>query len=215
MRWVYVIAVIPTLTEWLETGRLPGTFLESISDLGLTLLLVGLAWLICRQHDRILEMAELDGLTGLLNARRFHKDLRQEVERARRQAASLTLAFLDMDGFKAVNDRYGHAEGDEVLRRVARLLQEGVRRHVDRCYRIGGDEFAILFPGATGPDVAKVLERLRLNAREGPTDLGRYGASVSGGVVELLTGEQAGEFVRRADEMMYSAKSRGKDRIVA
>lgn len=215
MRWVYVIAAIPTLTEWLETGRLPGTFLESVSDLGLTLLLVGLAWLVCHQHDRILAMAETDGLTGLLNSRRFHQDLRQEIERARRQTASLALAFLDMDGFKAINDRHGHAEGDEILRRFAQLLKEGVRRHVDRCYRIGGDEFAILFPGATGPEVAKVLDRLRSNAREGPTNLGRYGAGVSGGVVELLTGEQAGEFVRRADELMYSAKSRGKDRILA
>ncbi len=214
MRWIYLIAIVPTLTEWLESGAFPKAPREAITDLMLTLLLLAVSWLVCRQHDRILEMAQTDGLTGLLNNRCFHGDLQQEIQRARRQNTPLSLAVLDLDGFKGVNDRHGHAEGDEVLCRVARLISDSVRRHVDRCYRVGGDEFAFLLPGSKASDALKVFDRIRLQAQEEPTALCRYGAGLSGGVVELQAAEQPAEFVRRADELLYTAKSAGKNRIL-
>lgn len=215
IRWIYLIVTVPTLTEWFETASLPGTYREVTTDVVLTFLLTGLAWLICRQYDQLSALADKDTLTGLLNARCFHADLQGEIRRAHRQGTPLSLAFLDLDGFKGINDKHGHAEGNRVLHQFARLLSGCVRRHVDRCYRVGGDEFTVILPGLAGADAAEIANRVRLQAREAPTDLARYGAGVSGGIVELLKGEEAPEFQARADVLMYTAKARGKDRIQA
>lgn len=214
MRWIYLMAIVPTATEWLETGMLPGTYREVITDVALTVLMTVLAWLICRQHDRISVLADSDGLTGLLNARRFHEDLRGEIRRAQRQGTALSMALLDLDGFKSINDQHGHAEGNRILLHLAQTLTGSVRRHVDRCYRIGGDEFAILLPGLAGTDAAAVVERVRIQAREAPTELARFGAGLSGGVVDLRQGEAAPEFEKRADVLLYAAKARGRNRIM-
>lgn len=212
-RWIYLIAVVPTATEWLEMGRLPSGGREAVSDIVLTALLLAAAWLACRQHDRIRDLAESDALTGLWNARRFHADLTAEVERAHRQRMPLALAFVDLDAFKQVNDRHGHAVGNATLERFGALLGGALRRHVDRGYRVGGDEFALLLPGARLDEARAIVERVRALALDPPTDLGRFGASVSAGVAELGEAEPPGHFLARADARMYEAKSAGRNRI--
>lgn len=211
LKWIYVIAFIPAVTEWIETGHLPQTPRESVSELVLGLLLMGIAWIVCRQADRIASSAETDGLTGLLNSRRFHRDLRDEVERARRQAIPLCLAYLDLDGFKEVNDARGHVAGDDLLRRFGEILTAGIRRHADRCYRVGGDEFAALLTGVRAPEAHEILERIRNRCHP---ELGGFGVGVSGGIVELIASEEPLEFLKRADRLMYRAKAGGKNRVV-
>jgi diguanylate cyclase (GGDEF)-like protein len=211
LRWIYVIVFIPAITEWIETGHLPQTPRESLSEFILGSILLAAAWLICRQGDRIATMAETDALTGLLNARRFQRDLRAEVERAGRQRTSLCLGYLDLDGFKEVNDAHGHLAGDELLRRFGETLSGEVRRHVDRGYRVGGDEFAVLLPGTRAGEAREVVERIR---RKALPELRALGASVSGGIVELAASEEAQTFLRRADRLLYAAKAGGKDRVL-
>ena len=211
MRWIYVITAVPTLTEWLETGHLPVSLRDGITDITLTVMLLGLAWIIRRQQDRLAVLAETDGLTGLGNSRSFHRDLHREAARARRRESPLSLVILDMDGFKGINDRYGHAEGDAVLARFAGVLAGGVRPRVDRVYRIGGDEFALLLPDTEERDAGNRVERIRVLSRAEPAALDRYGAGVSFGVVALRAGEDVPTFIRRADERMYAAKAEGRN----
>lgn len=107
-----------------------------------------------------LERADHDPLTGLLNHRAFHKRFQQEAARAEREGTTLAVAVLDLDNFKFFNDAYGHAAGDDVLRRVAEALQAGCRRY-DILSRFGGDEFALLMPGTTSATAQQTVARLQ------------------------------------------------------
>ena len=106
-----------------------------------------------------LERADHDPLTGLLNHRAFHKRYEEEVERAERTGTTLAVAMVDLDNFKFFNDSYGHAVGDEVLRRVAETLRAGCRRY-DVLARFGGDEFALLMPETSPAEAARLAQRL-------------------------------------------------------
>ena len=116
-----------------------------------------------------------DALTGLLNRRSYEERLPVEVARATRFAWPLTLCLLDLDGFKAVNDTLGHPAGDEILRRVAALLDES--RLTDDAFRIGGDEFAILMPKTPREDAALAATRLCISISELEAAGGPLGAS--------------------------------------
>jgi diguanylate cyclase (GGDEF)-like protein len=126
---------------------------------------------------------------------------------------ALSLAIVDIDGFKSINDVHGHAEGDAILGRIADLLVRSVRLNVDGCYRLGGDEFAVLLPGADAAGALEMLHRICRSAREEPTSLDRVGASLSVGVVELQEKEGPEAFMKRADALMYEAKNKGKNRV--
>lgn len=214
MRWVYLLAVLPVLTDWFETGHLPTNLRESTVEIILTLVCLGFAWGVCREADQLMDLATTDSVTGMYTVRQFSLDLRREVERARAKATPLALAIIDLDGFKQVNDRFGHAEGDTILRRAASLLAASVRRGEGRCYRLGGDEFAVIFPGATGTDAGRVLDRVREEAALKSSGLAQYGTGMSGGVAELMPDEGPEALVHRADKLMYMAKYGGKNRIV-
>jgi len=160
-------------------------------------------------------MALSDALTGVGNRRAFDEALHHEVARARRQGGSLALAMLDLDHFKAVNDRLGHPVGDEVLGAFAARLRS-VTRGSDRLFRYGGEEFALL----VGGDLAAALvaaERIVRAVREKPfsTSAGLVGVTCSAGVSFLAPddGEGAG-LVARADAALYAAKRTGRDRVV-
>lgn len=212
LRWVYFLAVVPSISEWVESGSFPVSTRDAITHVALTVIILLLARLICRQADRLDALAHTDSLTGLWNRRAFGHDLAREVTRARRMKTPLCLAYLDVDGFKAVNDRFGHAEGDALLACLAGLLSTGLRGHVDSAYRLGGDEFAILLPGADIEEARAVLDRL---CRAANDVLALDGASLSIGVAELGEREAAGELVTRADELMYEVKLNGRRHQVA
>lgn len=158
-------------------------------------------------------LAMRDQLTGLANARLFSEIMAVELERARRSGRPLTLAYLDLDNFKAVNDTFGHEEGDRVLAAAAAALEKGVRRS-DTIARLGGDEFAGLFP-ETGPEEARLLmEKLRksmlsdMQAREWPVHV------TAGAVTFLSFPEKTAEMVRLADNLMYEGKKQGRNRLL-
>lgn len=207
LRWLYLVAFAPLATDWLENGHAPATPRESITEIVLGAAIAAVVRLVCRQHARIRALADRDPATGLLNARRFREDLAREVARSRRQELPLCLAFLDLDRFKSVNDRFGHARGDAVLSSFAQELGRGIRWGIDQCYRIGGDEFAVLLPGVRREQAVEIVDRIRERSDATQGILGQVGAGVSAGVVELDVEEAPESLVRRADARMYDFKS--------
>lgn len=156
-------------------------------------------------------LAEVDPLTGLANHRRFFAAVREEVARAARYRRALSLAYLDLDGFKAVNDRWGHAVGDDVLEAVGRALRDQLRV-TDLPARLGGDEFAVLFPETDAQAAREAAVKLRgvleaaMAAKGWPVGFS-MGVVTSGGDVS-----DPEELVRRADRLMYEVKGSGKGR---
>lgn len=143
-----------------------------------------------------------DALTGLPNRRSFDERLAAELDRHRRHALALSLALLDLDGFKRANDTYGHAEGDAVLRDFASLLRRELRR-ADEPFRTGGDEFAILFANTPFEGARIALTRVVAGLHE--TRLGRGLVGVSYGLVEA-SGDDPAALCARADADLYVQK---------
>jgi diguanylate cyclase (GGDEF)-like protein len=158
-----------------------------------------------RSHRRALQRATLDGLTDLGNQRAFQDELQRAVALAGRQGGTLALAQVDIDDFKFLNDRHGHARGDELLLRVARVLGEG--RLGDRAFRVGGDEFALLLAGADGAGARTVLRGIRRR-------LADLQVSASIGFATLRPGEDAHTLRAEADGALGEAKRRGGDGLI-
>jgi diguanylate cyclase (GGDEF)-like protein len=160
--------------------------------------------------------ATTDPLTDLPNRREFDRRFARDAGRADRDGSALCVAVFDLDHFKAINDQYGHAAGDEVLRHVAQLAREGFRS-VDSVGRIGGEEFAVLLPGASAQDAAAVAQRFvdRLagtTVEHGERTL-RVTATV--GVAERLPRETTLDTVlQRADAALYQGKRAGRNCVV-
>jgi diguanylate cyclase (GGDEF)-like protein len=163
------------------------------------------------QLDRETE-ARTDPLTGAANARAFRGLATAEIERNRRHRHELSLAYLDLDDFKTVNDRLGHAEGDRVLQQACHAMSAAVRS-VDTLARLGGDEFVVLMP-ETGPaDARALVERLKGDLDGLSTDDGQRVSSSIGLVTFVRPPASLQELVDAADDLMYCAKQSGKDRI--
>lgn len=169
------------------------------------------------QQRQLAELARQDALTKLPNRRHFNEQLGQSVERARRNHQTLALLYIDLDGFKAVNDTHGHEAGDELLVEVGKRLQRCVRT-TDTVARLGGDEFTVILEAAGEVhDVRRlcdrVLEQLSLPHRL-TTDAGSASVTAppSIGVALYEGGESAESLCRRADAAMYTAKRSGKAR---
>ena len=160
------------------------------------------------------EAAFTDHMTGLANRRRFERQLDREVNRTLRYNHPFSLLMLDLDHFKFVNDNFGHNTGDEAIRGIGRVLQEGTRG-IDLAARIGGEEFAVLLVETGQSGAVEVAERLRLAIRAMAIPLvGQITASF--GVAECpLSGQTAAEMLNAADVALYEAKRSGRDRVVA
>ncbi len=168
--------------------------------------------------ERLQHLADHDALTGLFNRRRFTEELEQTLRQSRRFAESGAVLFLDLDGFKFVNDSLGHAAGDELIIRVARLLAQTVRE-TDTLARVGGDEFAVLLPRCDTESAGVVAEKLLAAVRRHGLAISKdrqarvstsIGIAQFGGKADLT----ADEVVVEADIAMYEAKDRGKDQYV-
>lgn len=169
------------------------------------------------QQKRTLErLAQIDGLTGLANRRHFDDMLDRAHRRSRRTGSPLGLALVDIDHFKQYNDRYGHIQGDEALKAVARTLQAHARRPDDLAARFGGEEFALLVPGDGA--LLQRMEDFRLavvaqaiahaDSSTGPTLTVSCGLVVAS-QLELLS---ATDLLQKADALLYTAKSQGRNR---
>ena len=165
---------------------------------------------------RLQREASTDALTGLHNRREFEAGMVREMERARRLRVPLTLALVDIDLFKRVNDRYGHDIGDRVLREVAATLKAGVRRS-DLVARIGGEEFALVLLGTEPPGASVLLERLRqaVAALRVPAGADTIACTISAGITDQVEDDTDwAALYKRADQALYAAKQGGRDRIV-
>jgi diguanylate cyclase (GGDEF)-like protein len=160
-------------------------------------------------HDQ----AITDALTGLYNRRHFQDSLDKEMRRCQREARSLSLLLLDLDHFKQYNDRWGHTQGDEELRRVAAQVTKSIRT-TDMAFRYGGEEFAVLLPSCSKEQAAEVAEKIRAAVGAHGHRAGVLGrTTVSIGVATFpLDGRAARGLVDTADGALYAAKAAGRDR---
>lgn len=173
-----------------------------------------------KSNERVLQLArdaaqlaaDTDPLTGLLNRRAAMERLDVEMQAAFRDCTQLSLVLVDLDHFKAINDRYGHAKGDDVLRHFAASGRQQLRGS-DIFARIGGEEFLVLMPGTGINEAASAAERLRQHISRVETAAGLGCAyTMSAGVAEYC-GNAMEDLFQRADRALYRAKHLGRDRI--
>jgi diguanylate cyclase (GGDEF)-like protein len=167
-------------------------------------------------NKRIEELAALDELTGSFNRRRIMQMLDDEIARTQRTRSPCSIALIDLDWFKRINDTYGHPTGDEVLRTFAITVFANIRT-IDRFGRYGGEEFLLVLPDTSGDTAARLLDRLRAIVADLDWSAFSPGmqVTVSAGVTTLRPDETADTFLARADSALYAAKARGRNRIVS
>ncbi|HEX7608228.1 MAG TPA: sensor domain-containing diguanylate cyclase [Candidatus Cryosericum sp.] len=181
----------------------------------LTPFVSGLALLIDNQQKtkQLREQATRDGLTGFFNRRMMDEMVPRELQRATRYHRDMSLAMLDLDGFKAVNDTLGHEEGDRLLRAFAACIRKIVRTS-DLVYRYGGDEFLLLLPETAREQADEVLKRLDSTiCPELVTTLGRV--TFSAGIASYVSDPSAEDLVKLADDRLYQSKRLGKGHITS
>lgn len=162
------------------------------------------------QREELEQLATHDALTGLCNRRAMARDLQRAVLASERSGAPVGIAIVDIDHFKRVNDRHGHAAGDAVLVAFAGLLQASVR-HLDDVYRLGGEEFLLLLPGAGVGELTTITEHLRAGI-ESRLQSPDGGMTASLGAAALRAGEDVRGWLTRADRALYRAKGLGRNR---
>lgn len=167
-----------------------------------------------QRADRLIRLSQRDDLTGLANRTLFADRLRRAIAAARRRGGHLAVMVLDLNGFKAVNDRHGHAAGDTLLRVVGERLAATVRE-TDTVARLGGDEFALVVEDLVRPEHAPLVAGKLLDALQPPIPLGGHRAEVSGSLGVALfprDSEEPETLLRLADAAMYRAKREGGNR---
>jgi diguanylate cyclase (GGDEF)-like protein len=169
-----------------------------------------------RDRDHASRQAVIDPVTKAMNRQGIEERLYREVEQARAQSTPLSIAFVDLDRFKEINDRHGHAIGDQCLRIVSWRLRNQLRRN-EAIGRYGGDEFLVVLPGRSQHDALAIAERMRISVNCRPLSMSeiRIPATLSIGVAELDAGESMASLFERADAALYASKSAGRDRASA
>ena len=186
--------------------------LQMVTNLG------AIAYTNARNLSRLKDQANKDGLTRLLNKRFFMQRLGLLINTAEREAKALSVFIFDIDHFKKYNDTQGHLAGDEVLRAVARVLEQSLRPGDVPC-RYGGEEFLVAMPDTDKTDAVRAADRIREAIAShnfpnaGSQPLGRL--TISGGVAALRTdGLDSTELIRHADQALYQAKAAGRNRVL-
>jgi two-component system cell cycle response regulator len=169
-------------------------------------------------YQRSLSLALTDELTGLYNRRYLLAHLDELIDRVNHDHMSAAILLFDIDHFKQVNDTYGHAAGDDVLRELASRTMNSVRS-VDLVARLGGEEFVVVMPDTDSIIATAVAERLRLAVAREPFTIGAGGVKVAVTVsIGVTAGAEGGDFrerlLKRADDALYDAKAAGRNRIV-
>lgn len=168
-----------------------------------------------KANEHLLKQALTDELTGLSNRRDAMERLAQMCSESRRHSTPFSCVMIDADGFKQVNDTYGHDAGDELLRELARALQANTRKE-DMVCRLGGDEFLILCPQTDKAGALKLAENLRssIHAMKIPVGHGEWHGSLSLGVAQYIPSiERPEELLAEADQGLYAAKRGGRNRV--
>lgn len=215
---------LPTLIAWFSLGLLVATWTPFLPITRHTIWgYVGLVGLTAalglngRAIDLLKRQAVIDNLTGLVSRSFLHNMLRGEIAHARRHGQRLSLIFADIDHFKQVNDRHGHASGDRVLKEVARTLR-ALFRDSDTVARYGGDEFVVLLPQTDRSRAGMLAERARVALQsqelELPGSNGPVHATISLGVATFPEdGAEPESLLQHADASLYAAKNAGRNTV--
>jgi len=192
-------------------------FFNAVISVVVTLLVLGLTWYVIRYYQRRLEqMASIDKLTGLFNRQALDALLEQTLKDVERESYPLSIIVLDIDHFKGINDRHGHASGDIVIVAVAELLKGKLRRN-DIVARWGGEEFLLLLRDCPLDEAVRLAEQIRAAVAE--MDIRLPGeaihVTISAGVSQYAPGEEAETFFIRADNALYRAKAAGRNKVEA
>ena len=178
-------------------------------------------WYFQRQHKRLAALSRqlvylstTDQMTGLLNRPSFLSEVEKRVGNAPTDCAAGAFAYIDADYFKQINDRYGHAAGDDTIRYIANHIRNAARPN-DLCGRLGGEEFAMFLAGETKVGAGNIAEQLRKQIAQQVafSDLPMRELSVSIGVAEHLPGQTASEVIQEADRNLYAAKKLGRNSV--
>jgi len=197
------------------------------SMIGLVMLLlcatsVALALYLAREMGRrnaaeasLAVLATTDGLTGLSNRRHFNEAIDREWRRAMRERTPLALVMCDTDHFKEYNDSHGHQAGDQLLQAIGAAMHLCIKRGADVAARYGGDEFAILLPGASADGAALVAEKLRIRLEDmcDQREIARSHLSIGVAAMMPMPGESQSVLMAAADQALYRAKELGRNRI--
>ncbi|HSP24268.1 MAG TPA: diguanylate cyclase [Saliniramus sp.] len=174
------------------------------------------------EHRRALEaelrqLSHTDDLTGVANRRAFNRALRKEIAKSQRYGDVFSIVAIDIDHFKKINDRFGHAGGDEVLMAVAAIFTETVRRNIDLVARVGGEEFMLLLPGTTENGAIDLAERLRRQLAGMPISIGEETLAITAsfGVKQFDSSSDPEGLTIEADDALYKAKRGGRNCVVA
>ncbi len=157
-------------------------------------------------------LSRTDSLTGAFNARYFNELVAVEVGRAVRFNRPVTIAYIDVDNFKRVNDKFGHSEGDDLLCLVARTIKQSIRGY-DILARVGGDEFVILFPETSQEKAAAAVEKVKGRLTKAVRKYTKLISFSIGVVTYNKLAYDVNEMIKKADASMYSVKRKGKDSI--
>jgi diguanylate cyclase (GGDEF)-like protein len=187
-------------------------YVNIASDLTLFLIMTWLVTQVRTLYVREREASRVDFLTGMPNWRAFYEAVTAEKVRAKRYERPMSIAYLDLDDFKKVNDTYGHQTGDTLLQLVGKIMRNNLRE-TDLAARLGGDEFAILLPETAADAAETAMDKLRRELLH-QLDENGFQMTFSMGLVTFLKPPDAtDEMVRQADRLMYSVKTSGKNRI--
>lgn len=215
-----VLAAAGSAVAWLATDLLTGysdgsllaPYLNALLRCGIFLLVAFILATTKKMLERERELARTDVLTGIANARMFSELAKTEIDRARRYKHPFSVAYIDIDDFKVINDRFGHHTGDSVLRAIARGIR-GNLRVVDVSARLGGDEFAVLLPETGAEAATHALGKLRLRLLQ-LMEENRWPLTLSVGAVTFnRPPASVDDMLRRADTLMYAVKRQGKNSI--
>ena len=167
-------------------------------------------------HAKIEELAQVDELTGLLNRRYIMGSLNEEIARAQRTRAACSVAIIDLDFFKRINDQFGHPVGDEVLRTFAITVFANLRI-TDTLGRYGGEEFLMILPDTAKDEAVETLNRLRsiVSEVDWAAISGIVIVTMSAGISEVRPEDSAADVLARVDAALYSAKYAGRNRVIA
>lgn len=226
---VYLVWILPLAVGWIHIERSTLAVEQQFFVLAVLFLAASFEhhrWLAERRQalvrlrclrlaKRAKRQAATDPLTGLVNRRGFGARSQRELARSRRQGERLALALIDVDRFKVINDRFGHAAGDKVLKHVATTIIALVRKS-DLVARLGGDEFVVLFSCADRAGATAAVERIRRAIGERPVscDAQPIHLTLSAGIAEIGPLEGGIEAAtRRADQALYCAKIAGRDQV--
>ena len=206
-RFATLLVFVLTIGRCMFLGIFSSSLKQSLYQSGLKLK---------EAYKRIEELAELDELTGSYNRRCIMRMLDEEIARAGRNGAPCSIALIDLDWFKRINDAFGHPTGDEVLRTFSITMFANIRG-IDRFGRYGGEEFLLVLPGMSTDNAVRALDRLRAIIAElywsafSPD----MSVTISAGVATLNPEETPDIFLARADCALYAAKARGRNRIAS